>query len=311
MKKLIFLGFLGLAVFFTSCDKGLTDIVSPDENSYSTFKSGAVPIDVSELPQTAISYLSDNYPNNSILESERYDYNGGTYFEVELDNNMEFHFDTEGTLVSEGESEDDYIDPSTLPTAVLNYISTNYPNLTIEEAEMELDNSGNTIYEVELSDDTELYFDANGNLLNSYSGDDDDDSTGTQLANLPTSVSQYISTNYGSYTIDEVEIENLFDDMSQQVYEVELEQGNQELTLYFDMSGNFIQEESEITTSFLPVGIMNTINSQYSNYQLNSEASQYNRADDTVWYGVELEKGNQEIELILDSSGNVLYTLND
>lgn len=56
---------------------------------------------------------------------------------------------------------DDYINTAALPQAILNYISTNYPNNTIREAEVEDNNN----YEVELNNGTELIFDQQGNFL--------------------------------------------------------------------------------------------------------------------------------------------------
>lgn len=53
-----------------------------------------------------------------------------------------------------------YISPSELPVAILDYLSTNYPNIAIDEAELE-----DGIYEVELVNGLELEFDINGNFL--------------------------------------------------------------------------------------------------------------------------------------------------
>ena len=307
MKKLVFLVVAVLAIGLTSCNVGLNEPVNPQSN----FRKNGTPVNPSNLPQVILNYISTNYPNQTIVEAESYTENSMTYYEVELDNGIEFYFDSNGNVLEEGDSDDEYIDPSTLPQAILDYIAINYPNLTIEEAEMEQDDNGNTVYEVELSDDTELYFDANGNLLASYSDDDDDDDDSTSVANLPTAIQQYIATNYSGYTVEEAEIEDLFGDNTQQVYEVELEQGNQEITLYFDMAGTFIQEEVEILSSALPTAVSNTITSQYGSYQMDDEADQYNRANGDIWYGVELESGSQEVELILDSNGAIQYTIID
>jgi len=62
--------------------------------------------------------------------------------------------------------DDDEVMASLLPEAILTYISQNYPNATIHEADFE--DGG---YEVELSNDLELYFDTNGLFL--YSEYDD------------------------------------------------------------------------------------------------------------------------------------------
>lgn len=56
-----------------------------------------------------------------------------------------------------------------LPQSITTYVSQNYPNSTIEEAERETENN-RTTYEIELSTGEELVFDDSGN----YIGKDDD-----------------------------------------------------------------------------------------------------------------------------------------
>lgn len=56
--------------------------------------------------------------------------------------------------------DDEYLNTSDLPTAILDYLSTNYPNIAIDEAELE-----DGIYEIELVNGLELEFDINGNFL--------------------------------------------------------------------------------------------------------------------------------------------------
>ncbi len=66
---------------------------------------------------------------------------------------------------------------SDLPSAIQTYVDDNYPNQSIEEAERETE-CGEKYYEVELSNDDELYFDLDGNFLGTddpYDCDNDDD----------------------------------------------------------------------------------------------------------------------------------------
>ena len=63
-------------------------------------------------------------------------------------------------VVLNGYDDDEYLNTSDLPTAILNYLSTNYPNIAIDEAELE-----DGIYEIELVNGLELEFDINGNFL--------------------------------------------------------------------------------------------------------------------------------------------------
>ena len=124
-------------------------------------------INVSALPQSIKDYISNNYPNAAILYAEE-DYDDGqTIYEVKLDNGMELEFDSNGNLLS---SDDDNIPIAQLPQAILDYVSNDYPNNTIVEAEFEFEN-GQKMYEVELDNELELYFDMNGNFIKSEQDD--------------------------------------------------------------------------------------------------------------------------------------------
>ena len=71
-------------------------------------------------------------------------------------------------------SMDDDIDQ--FPQAIQDYIDANYPGLMIVEAEAEDDG-----FEVELSDGTELLFDADGNFLAVEEDDDVDDDSSDEV----------------------------------------------------------------------------------------------------------------------------------
>ena len=60
----------------------------------------------------------------------------------------------------DGDHDDFYLNTTDLPQAALDYIQTNYPNIGIDEVELD-----DGMYEVELVNELELYFDLNGNFL--------------------------------------------------------------------------------------------------------------------------------------------------
>ncbi|MGB0417196.1 MAG: PepSY-like domain-containing protein [Acholeplasmataceae bacterium] len=67
----------------------------------------------------------------------------------------EDHFDDDDEV-----DDDMYVSTTNLPEAILDYLNTNYPNIGIDEVEIE-----DGMYEIELNNDLELYFDLNGNFL--------------------------------------------------------------------------------------------------------------------------------------------------
>ena len=117
-----------------------------------------------------------------------------------------------------------------LPVAILEFVAREFPDLTIDEAEEE--DNGN--FEVELSDGTELIFDADGNFL----GIDDDseengdfDDSDIDIADLLPAILEYIEMNYQGIGIDEAEMEH------GEQYEVTL---NDDTVLIFNANGEFL-----------------------------------------------------------------------
>ena len=130
-----------------------------------------------DLPDIVQGYVSSNYPDHEIEESEEDTLCTGTaILEVEIeganDEELELTFSTEGAfLFSETE-----IETTTLPTAITNSINTNYGNYSIEEAERLDMADGSNQYEVALKEGTsqlEVLFDTEGNVICEEIDDDE------------------------------------------------------------------------------------------------------------------------------------------
>lgn len=142
---------------------------------------------------------------------------------------------------------------------IMAYIAANYPNQTITEVEIE-----NQSIEIELSGDTNLYFDTTGEFVamdteeseanedhdNDGDNDDDDENSAheheeneseenefqslansTLSATVQQQINTYLQTNYPNQTVVEVEVEN-------QKIEIKLNNG---IELIFDLNGNFLR----------------------------------------------------------------------
>lgn len=112
-------------------------------------------IDPANLPQNIRDYISTNFPSATIIKAELDD----NFYELELSNGMELYFDAQGNFLG-SEVDDRPVAVGDLPAAITQYVSQNYPNLTIVSAEID-----DNMYEIELSNGLELYFDLNGNFL--------------------------------------------------------------------------------------------------------------------------------------------------
>lgn len=232
MKKLKFLGLaLATTLTFTSCtsDDESGDMGTVVDLNLTAQLSDNY-INTAALPQAILNYVSTNYPDNTIKEAEIEDNNN---FEVALNDGTELIFDQQGNFLGiDDDGDDDFGDediaPGDLPADILDFVSTHFPGSTIEEAERE--NNGN--YEVELSEDVELIFDAEGNFLGRADDDENDDKDDDDIAisELPQVILDYIATNYPNNTIIEAEKED------DNTFEVTLNNG---VELEFDSEGTF------------------------------------------------------------------------
>ena len=205
---------------------------------------------------------------------------------------------------------DNSINVATLPQTILDYIAANYPNETIVASEIE--DNGN--YEVNLSNNVELIFDANGTFLGI--DDDSNDNYGDSYINpadLPQVILDYVATNYPNNFIDEAELENNGN------YEVEL---NDDTVLIFDADGNFLgigadeddmdnddgdddgdgdnDDDQVINPATLPQIVLDYISTNYPN-----DTIMQAKIESDGEYEVTLSSG---IELHFDANGNFLNT---
>ena len=139
------------------------------------------------------------------------------------------------------------VSTGSLPTAITDYITLNYPGANIEEAELE----DNGTYEVELDNGLELYFDSSGNIL--YIDEEDEESNEESpipLSSVPVEITDYVAANYSAFTIVEVEVQSNGD------YEVRLNNG---VELYFNANGDFLYEENEFELEFTNLTLPDTV----------------------------------------------------
>lgn len=113
----------------------------------------------SELPQRALIFIETHFPDSEIVSVtlDRNDPRG--YYEVKLDNNFDLDFDQEGNW-TEVEGHGQKVPDAIIPDPILTYVETNYPEAFIEEISKKTDR-----YEVDLSNDIDLIFDLEGNLI--------------------------------------------------------------------------------------------------------------------------------------------------
>jgi len=227
----ILAGLLILVLGFQSCSD---DDASQERDLNAVAFSADTHVETSSLLQNILSYISENYPGLTIIEAEIED---NSNFEIELSDGTELIFNSGGEFLGvdndENEFDDEEIDPANLAQNILDFISTYFPGVEIEEAERE--NNGN--YEVELKNDIELIFDGNGNFLGIAQDENEDDQGEDEEdinpSQLPQNILNYIAENYPENSIIEAERDN-------KGYEVTLNNG---VEMEFDLEGNLLSVE--------------------------------------------------------------------
>ncbi|MGA8853862.1 MAG: PepSY-like domain-containing protein [Christiangramia sp.] len=193
---------------------------------------------------------------------------------------------------------DVHVSTSSLPQDILDYISTNYPGVTIREAEVE----DNDNFEIYLSNGLELIFDANGNFLGiDEDGDDDFGDEHLSVSEIPQNILDFIQNNFPGVEIDEAEKENNGN------YEIELES---DVELIFASNGDFLgqgedenedeADNEEVDPADLPQNILDYISANYPDNSI-IEAE----IEDDGEYEITLNNG---VELVFDANGNFLST---
>ncbi len=130
-----------------------------------------------------------------------------------------------------------------------------------------------------------------------------DDDEGQQV-DLPVSIKNYLSANHPNAEIEESEQGTLCTGVS--VYEVELEVADdEEIDLTFDVDGNLLFTESEISVSEIPAAVSTSIANNYAGYSV-KEAERLDLANDTAQYEIELKNGSTTLEVLFDASGEVI-----
>lgn len=190
-------------------------------------------LDLADIPQAILDYVAANHAT-AVIEEAAVNLEDGS-FAIFLDSEIVLLFDKDGNFLEEmtydefDEDDLDEIDPEDLPQAVKDYIATNHPTATIEEAEVDAEDG--TIY-VLLDSDLVLEFDANGTYLDEFE-EWEEDCVAVDVADLPQAIKDYVVTNYPDRTIEEA-----WYNAEDKEYYVELDD---ETVLVFDEAGTFIE----------------------------------------------------------------------
>tara|TARA_R110000868_G_scaffold304911_1_gene566055 strand:+ start:1626 stop:2768 length:1143 start_codon:yes stop_codon:yes gene_type:complete len=269
------------------------------------------------LPETIFNYVLVHYPT-AIVSISKLENNGN--YELELDNELELIFDSKGNFLGIDDNQassfgDSFIIPNSLPPNIKKRIHRYYPEKKIIKAELE--NNGH--FEIVLSDDSTIVFDGNENFIGvgkelRYNGEmefstlngETDTISSSQInpAMLPLVAMDYLVSNYDSYAIMSVNLEEDGD------YEVTLDNGTE---IYFNSLGIFLNSGNAygsdtgdnlggtiISINNLSQLIIDHINISYPEESITQARKRENNRID-----IDLSNG---IEIYFDANGSYLST---
>lgn len=184
------------------------------------------------LDSKIVDYINKNYSTNTIEEIEK-KYNG--YIEVELNNDIELLFNSNGEYVSTTggfKPTEEMIPYDNLPQVSKDFISTYFPNFSVRIVEKDRDK-----YEVEFNDGTEIDFYLDGSLKSVESPRGIPDAIISPIAIL-----DYVKANYQGRVIEEYsKLPSFFMGQYANGYKIEL-LGNPEIELFFNKEGVFLSK---------------------------------------------------------------------
>lgn len=150
MKNLI----LALSVFaFT----GVTTISCNDDDDNNTSM-----VEFNTLPNTAVEFVNTYFAGIDIVNVEKYSpaQSNGVMYEVNFRDGSEIEFDQAGNWVKVEAADNFTIPTGFILPVIVTYVNTNYPLQGINQIE-----KNSTGFEVELTNDMDLIFDATGNFI--------------------------------------------------------------------------------------------------------------------------------------------------
>ena len=119
--------------------------------SFSALVFAGTPINQSELPKAAQTFLSKHFPGDNVKKAEKEQGRRGAEYDVDLASGAEVDFRDNGDWKDVKAARGKAVPAAIIPTAISKYVSANHPGQSIVEISRKRGG-----YEVELSNGTEL-----------------------------------------------------------------------------------------------------------------------------------------------------------
>ncbi len=287
MKKLaLFAAFIALSFAVSSCTKETPTGGNNSNNNQWEAEGNGAPVNATDIAPDIVTFVNTHFPEASILSCNQTEH----YYRVILSDNTKVYFTQAFEWVEvncEHSSIYGAVPETLVPEQITAYLTANYPNQHIDEIEREING-----WEIELSNDVELKFDANFNVINNGGNGGGNNS---EYPDIDTFVSSYFS-----------QTEILRIKAEDDEYEVKLADGTEiSFNLNFEWTHIDCEEASiysAVPTELVPEQITTYVTSNYPNQHIDKIEKEAN--------GWEIELNNG-IEIVFDSNFNVIHIDNN
>ncbi|WP_027077492.1 PepSY-like domain-containing protein [Maribacter antarcticus] len=93
--------------------------------------------------------------------------------------------------------------------------------------------------------------------------------------------------------------------LKKDLYRLHYTLNNHNYTSYFDKDGNWLETESEIDESDLPIAISNTLTEKLNDYSI-IDIELVKTVDTKILYEIDLKKGDKIYDILFNESGKIL-----
>lgn len=246
-----------------------------------------ISITADQLPATAASFIRDYYSPDDVLSVYKDTDDGTTEYEVILKNGHKVTFNDKGEWTDVDAPQGQSVPTKFVPEPILNYVSTNFPGIGINEISKERYG-----YDVELVNGLDLTFGLDGAFLGYEDNPNDYPSTSAQI---PQAGKDFLATYYPGIAVASatMEVEHGVTE-----YEVVLSNGHQ---VTFNAQGEWTDVDAPtgdtIPGEIVPAAIMTYVIDHYNGVGINEISVE------TYGYDVELLNG---LDLRFSSTGAFL-----
>lgn len=279
MNKMKFVVFAFLAMFTTTV-VGCSD---DDDNPFVT------------LPADVQKAFNDKYPDTRVEGWERK--NSYYVIEFEIDRvEAEAWFENHVWKMTERD-----LRYENLPAAVAQaFKASAYADWKIDDIDVVERYGMPTLYIIEVEkgkQEVELYYFEDGKLLKEIVDTDDDDSS--YLPQIPNGITAILNEMYPGAIVLDFEFEK-------GEYEVEIVYENKKREVVFDRNFKWVYTKWDSKPGELSDAVINFIENNYPGYEIDDVEVVHSYRNNEVYFVIELEKGESEIEIKIKANGELV-----